>query len=56
MAYSVNSGIRPDNEKPEYSVYFDWIDGDFERIELYDRTPDGGADCKARDWPPFKAG
>ena len=42
MAYYVNSGIRPEDDEPEYSPYFEWLDGDFDKIELYDRTPDGG--------------
>ena len=42
MAYFVNPGIRPEDEQPEYSDYFKWMNGDFDRIELYDRTQDGG--------------
>jgi len=42
MAYSAMPGIRPDNEDAEYSSYFEWLDGDSKRIDVYDRTPDGG--------------
>ncbi|WP_245541112.1 imm11 family protein [Yoonia vestfoldensis] len=42
MPYYVNAGIRPKDEKPMYGVYHKWIDGDFDKIALYDRTPDGG--------------
>ena len=42
MVYFVNPGIRPKEESPEYGDYFTWMNGDFDKVELYDRTPDGG--------------
>lgn len=45
MAYYVMSGMRSEDQEAEceYSVYFKWMDGDFDRVDVCDRTPDGGA-------------
>ncbi|MFT6943437.1 MAG: hypothetical protein ACJAUW_000006 [Yoonia sp.] len=42
MVYYVNAGIIPKDEGPEYSPYFEWLDGEIGKVALYDRTPDGG--------------
>ncbi|WP_081625843.1 imm11 family protein [Yoonia vestfoldensis] len=42
MAFYVNSGIRPEGQELEYNPYFQWLDGDFDKVDLYDRTQDGG--------------
>ncbi|MEO1638018.1 MAG: DUF1629 domain-containing protein [Pseudomonadota bacterium] len=42
MAYSALSGIRPQDEDAEYSSYFEWLDGDWKKIDIYDASQDGG--------------
>ena len=42
MVYYVNAGIRSDDDKPLYGVYHNWLDGDFDKVDVIDRTPDGG--------------